>query len=346
MGPAGGEIELSQTELRETMNDFFYKFSRTITESADHIIQASPSPVIDKEALIWKMNAIPIANNSIFNSDPFLGYVDVAVFTYQMKLYFQQGAGKELFGEYQPVAIQALDKLWEELLKIGRNLVPDNDISAGAKVVIDFAEQNPITSSYFIRQSTIPLMTKIQKAEKVTLKRLAIGMAESMEGLRSQISSYVQILPKQASWEAEYLLNNALTNPELSSRFDSIERLLERSVVLLESSPELVDGQREAAFSDIRAERIAIIQALRQEREIILNTIKNEREIVLALLTEQLTVQRQATFQELTTLTNQSLEFSFGNMNQMVDKLFWRSVILISILGIFILIAIILYKKI
>lgn len=166
VGPAGGEIEISLLELRETMNDFFYKFERTLTESADSIMLLSSNPSIDREALIWKMNAIPVANTAIYNSDPFLGFIDIAVFTYQMKMYFESGAGKDLFGDQKVIAIHALDILWEDLEKIGTNLVPDNDISEGVKSVIEFAEQHPITSSYFVRQSTIPLMTKIQEVEK------------------------------------------------------------------------------------------------------------------------------------------------------------------------------------
>lgn len=346
VSPAGGIIELSPLELRETMNDFFYRFERSITESADSIIRASSDSRIDQEALIWKMNAIPVANGSIYNNDPFLGYIDVAVFTYQMKLFFEEGKGKDLFGEHQKIAIQTLDMLWEEILNIGRDLVPDKDISEGRKLVIEFAEKNPITSSYFVRKSTIPLMTQIQTVEKVTFKGLAVDMSQSLDGLRSQVSSYMEVLPKQVRWEAEYLLNNTLNNPELSSRIDSLSRLLERSVLFIESSPELIGDQREAAFEDIRAERVAVLQAIRQERAIVLEELKSERAIIIGELSEELTKQREATIQDLTILTNQSLEMTFDRMESLVDKLYWRTVVLISVLFVVVFIGLIVYKKI
>ena len=346
VGPGGGTIELSPQELRVTMNDFFYKFERTVTESADSIMRASSSPAIDKEALIWKMNSIPIANTAIYSSDPFLAYIDMAVFTYQMKLYFEKGAGKELFGKHQSVALGALDSLWEDLLGIGRDLVPDKDISEGTKLVTDFAETHPLTSSYFVRQSTIPLMTKIQTVEKVTFKKLAEDMSQNMDQLRSQLSSYMETLPKQVRWESEFLINNTLANPELSNRYDSIARLLERTVLLMESTPELIDNQREAAFKNIGSERRAIIQAMRQEREIILEEIKNERKIVMAELSKQINTQREASFEDLTALTNQSIELTFKSMEDIIDKLFWRTVVMISVLLILIFIGSIVYKKI
>lgn len=328
------------------MNDFFFKFERSIAESADSIMKLSSDPSIDQEALIWKMNAIPIANNSIYNNDPFLGYIDMAVFTYQMKLYFEEGAGKGLFGDHQEIALRTVDSLWEDLLEIGRNLVPDNDISEGTRLVIEFAENHPLNSQYFVRQSTVPLMTKIQTVEKVTFKGLAEDMSQNLDQMRSQIGSYMEVLPKQVRWESEYLINKTMTDSEINSRFDSITGLLERSVMVIESSPELIDTQREAAFQDIRGERIAVINALRLEREIILEEIKKERAIVLDELSKQLTLQREATFRDLSALTNQSIKNSFDSMENIIDKVFWRTVIMISILLVLIFIGFVVYKKI
>ncbi|PTX42181.1 hypothetical protein C8P64_2598 [Christiangramia gaetbulicola] len=346
VGPGGGEIEISQQELSSTMNDFFYRFERSITESADSIMKASPDPAVDKEALIWKMNSIPVANTAIYNSDPFLGYIDMAVFTYQMKLYFEKGAGRDLFGQQQDIAIGTVDSLWEDLLDIGRSLVPDNDISEGTRIVTNFAEQHPLTSSYFVRQSTIPLMTKIQNAEKVTFKRLAEDMSQSLDQMRAQLGSYMEVLPKQVRWESEFLIDNALTNAELNNRFDSISNLLKRTVLVLESSSDLIDNQRVAAFKDISGERIAIIQALRQEREIILEEFKKERAIILAELSEQINTQREASFKDLNALTNQSIDATFNRTEDIIDKLFWRTLILISILFVLIFIGLLLYKRI
>ena len=98
--PTGEIIEISTLKLRLTMNDYFNVFARTVTEAADSIIHSSNDFQIDNEALFWKMNAIPVAQGSIFSKDPFAAYIDIAVFSYQMKQYFETGAGKELFGVF------------------------------------------------------------------------------------------------------------------------------------------------------------------------------------------------------------------------------------------------------
>ncbi|UCD60519.1 MAG: hypothetical protein JSV59_11630 [Flavobacteriaceae bacterium] len=345
VGPTGETIEISTLQLRLTMDDFFDRFARKITESADSIISLSSDYNIDKEALFWKMNAIPVAQSAIYSRDPFAAFVDMAVFNYQMKLYYENGTGKDLFGEFQGIAIRTSDSLYEDLIEIGKNLVPDRDISAGIKMIEDFAEKNPINSSYFVRRSTIPLMSSIQKAEKVSFKSLAEGMAQSLDELSTRINAYTEILPKQVRWQAEYLLNNALTNPELTGRLDSLTYLLERSVLVVESTPELIEDQRSTLMKELRAERIAVLQAIKQERIAVLDEIRKERAVVMQQVSDEITVQREAGFQELNSLTSQSIDLSFNNLENIVDTIFWRTVVLLFILLVVLVVGIIIYKR-
>ncbi|WP_297797995.1 hypothetical protein [uncultured Eudoraea sp.] len=345
VGPTGETIEISTLELRLTMDDFFNRFSRTITESADSIIRLSKDYNIDNQALFWKMNAIPVAQGAIYSKDPFAAFIDMAVFNYQMKIYYEKGNGKDLFGEFQDIAIGASDALYKDLMEIARNLTPGRDISEGIKLVEEFAEQNPINSSYFIRRSTLPLMLSIQEVEKVSFKSLAEGMAQSLDELSTRINAYTEILPKQVRWQAEYLLNNALTNPELTGRLDSLTYLLERSVLVVESSPELIDQQRSTLMQELRGERIAVLQAIRQERIAVLDEIRKERTIVMQLLSDEITLQREASFQELNSLTGQSIDLSFNNLENIVDTIFWRTVVLLFIFLVVLVIGIIIYKR-
>ena len=58
--PTGDTIEISTLELRLTMDDYFRGFARTVTEAADSIMYFSEDYRIDNQALLWKMNAIPV----------------------------------------------------------------------------------------------------------------------------------------------------------------------------------------------------------------------------------------------------------------------------------------------
>lgn len=343
--PTGETIEISTVELRLIMDGYFNVFARTVMEAADSIMRSSNDFKIDNEALFWKMNAIPVAQGSIFSKDPYTAFVDMAVFSCQMKQYFEIGAGKELFGKFQNIAINASEKLWRDLIEIRLSITPSRDISEGIKMVEDFAKQNPITSSYFNRESTLSLMASIQKVEKVRFKTLAEGMAESLDELSVRMNAYTDILPKQIRWQSEYLLNNKLEESQLNRRFDTLTNLLMRVVLLIESSPELVDNQRSLLMQDLKGERSIVLKAIRQERIAVLYEIQKEREIVMRQLGDEITKQREASFQELNSLANQGIKLSITNLQDIVDIIFWRSVILISILVVVLFVGIIWYKK-
>ncbi len=343
--PSGDPIEISTLELRLTMDDYFRGFARTVTEAADSIIFLSDDYRIDNKALFWKMNAIPVAQGAIFSKDPFAAFIDVSVFSYQMKLYFEKGAGKELFGEHQGIAIRASDKLWRELIDIGLYITHPRDISKGIQMVQDFAEQNPITSSYFNRKSTLSLMASIQNEERVKFKSLAEGMAQSLDELSTRINTYTEILPNQIRWQSEYLLNDILANSQLNGRMDTLLYLLERVVVLIESSHEVIDDQRSKAIQDLMGERRIVLEAIKQERMAVLEEIQKERAIVLEHLSNEMTIQREAGFEDLNELNKQGINLNVTNVKDIADLIFWRALILMSILAIIIFIGIFLYKK-
>ncbi|MEP0132826.1 MAG: hypothetical protein ABJJ25_11480 [Eudoraea sp.] len=343
--PSGDTIEISTLELRLIMDDYFRRFAGTVREAADSIMYFSDDYRIDNQALFWKMNAIPVAQGAIFSRDSFTAFIDILVFSYQMKLYFEKGAGKEVFGEHQGIAIRASDKLWKKLIDIGLYITHPKDISNGIQKIKDFAEQNPITSSYFNRKSTLALMASIQKEEKVKFKTLAEGMAQSLDELSTRINTYTEILPNQIRWQSEYLLNDILANSQLNDRIDTLTYLLERAVVLIESSPELIDNQTSKVLRDITGERRIVLEAIKQERMAVLEEIRNERAIVLQHLSNEMTIQREAGFKDLNALNNQGINLTLTNVKDIADLLFWRALLLISILAIVTFIGIFLYKK-
>ena len=61
------------------------------------------------------MNAIPACQRAAFQSDPLAGYLDVWVLCEQMLQYFERGEGRDLFGEWQPIAVGAARQLVEEI---------------------------------------------------------------------------------------------------------------------------------------------------------------------------------------------------------------------------------------
>ncbi len=343
--PGGNIIEVSNLELRLTMDDFFATFVLTVTQAADSIINASSDYTIDNQALMWKINAIPVAQGSILSRDPFAAFVDMSVFSAQMKHYFESGNGSSLFGEYQEIAVACSNQIWSQLVETGEGIVGNGNFTNGIALIEDFASKNPIENSYFNRKSTLPLLARIQKEEKVKLKTLAESMAGSVDELTNRMNVYTTLLPIQMRWQAEYLMNNSISQYQLEQKYDSIYGLLDRAIVLAESTPGIVDTQRMAVFNDLGQERKIILDAIRQERMAVMALLQKERELILQSLNEEISFQREASMENLDQLSGQSINSSFDQLNHLADRLFWRSLILLLLFIAAVYIGIILYKR-
>jgi len=76
-----------------------------------------------------------------------------------------------------------------------------------------------------------------------------------------------------------------------------------------------------------------------------LEEIRNERAIVLQHLSNEMTIQREAGFKDLNALNNQGIKLTVTNVKDIANVIFWRALLLISILAIVAFLGILLYKK-
>jgi hypothetical protein len=106
-----GGVEVSSNELRVFIRDTSDRFAGVIEVSADEIIAGTDDPQVRYNALIWKSRAIPVGFDAVFQSDPLVAVLDSWAFAEQLRQYFTTGAGKDLFGDQQPIAIRATDLL-------------------------------------------------------------------------------------------------------------------------------------------------------------------------------------------------------------------------------------------
>ena len=98
-------IEISTIEYKIRLSEFGYRFVGIVELSADEIISKTSDAEIKKQALLWKIYAIPAMIRSLSINDPLAAGIDAWILSVQMLQYFEDGYGKDLFGEYQDIAI-------------------------------------------------------------------------------------------------------------------------------------------------------------------------------------------------------------------------------------------------
>ena len=302
-------IEISAYELNLQMHEFYLWFSGKVEATADSIISLSSDPQVDKNALQWKMYAIPAAQKAILIDDPLASLIDAAALCFQQSNFFREGAGAGLFGPWQYLAIETSRQLENETRNIAAGLSANRDYSGTDSLLQQFALENPIPSLHFERPSTLKLMGEVLASQKMGLGKTIANVNTSINELGTRLNYYIDQLPKQIRWQAQFMIYETLEQAEIGTQVDSLTDLLsykvdslvalaeskgdslfgylERMTVLAESGPGLVDEQRKAVTQDLKQERAILMAALRRERIETLDFLTKERAIVFEGLTEE-----------------------------------------------------------
>jgi dsDNA-binding SOS-regulon protein len=121
---------------------------------------------------------------------------------------------------------------------------------------------------------------------------------------------------------------------------------------MIEMSPELVEYNRNAAFNEVDRQRRESLELLVKERKEVVNQLIEERkEIVSVIVKERLTVleelksEREIVLNEIKEISSEIVVQSGQEIERVIDKIFWRAVILIVVLGLFSISFILIYRR-
>jgi len=95
-----------------------------VQTAADEISAAETDPSIREAAVRWKINSIPAMQAAVFQLDPLAALADAWGLCAQMER-FATGAGKDLFGDSQRIAVQDSLTLSEDVAALARSVVGD-----------------------------------------------------------------------------------------------------------------------------------------------------------------------------------------------------------------------------
>lgn len=284
-------------------------YSAEIEAAADRIISESPSPATQRQALVWKAEAIPVMQTSLLNTDPVAAVLDTWAFIFQMTAYMERPALKQKFGESYPVVAETLRNMDAEMEQLVRVGAPTANVADLRQRVGAWAEAHPIQTSLVGRQSADPdVIRKVEQSDlgmTASIKTLAEGLGD----FTARLDSYNVYLPKQARWQAQLLLTDSTHDPQISAALSNLALLANSAAKAsgnIEQMPGLVDQTRKAFKADVDGERLSAqaflreellrtLYALHQERIATMDAVDGERLATTADIREE----RRATMEEL-----------------------------------------------
>ena len=326
--------DVTSQGLQIRVSEFSSHFADVVEASADEIMSRTTDPAIRHRALVWKIYAISACQSAATSSDPLMSFVDTWTFILQMTDYFETGGGKDAFGELQPIAVNTSRSLEAQIMNMIKEKILPEGFEKTQSFVDNWVMEHPIKTRFYTRDSTQPLLTDIYRAGKKGTMATMGSIDQGIMDISERISILSDNLPRQARWQAEYLMETTVSGQKLEETLNNVNTLVksvDRMARVVEQSPELIDRERTAVFAGIREERKAAIESINKQRIETIQEVNKEILEVIEVIHEErvatvkdLRNERIATLKEIAALAAITVEDVSTRMEGQVESLFWR----------------------
>jgi len=234
---------------------------------------------VRRNALFWKLYAIPASYLATEHSDPLAMLVDLWALCVQQTAYFESGAGRDVFGREQTVAIRASRNLEGEIARLAAQLMKPDALALARKEITEWAAEHPLEDHFFARPSIVTMLAKAFPDHLQGIFQTLNTVQGELGDLKGRLALHTDLLPRQARWQAELLADQIagnLVSAQLTNAFRMVAR--EREAILT-----AVNRQRIETLEALRAERIAALQSVSDQR---VATLEETRKIMKEMLGE------------------------------------------------------------
>ena len=294
-------LHVSAAQLRVQVRTLARPFGGVIEGAADRALSEARTPEDRVRALRFKINGIPAVHGALFEADPVAALFETAALLDQMLLFVEEGPGSILSVQVRAQVVAAVEDMKARLHRLGAALgvSPEDEARFWAKAEA-WAREHPVTDSFAARETTQALFAKYLVSAQPGIRAMARRLDESVLDITLRFDLYAEYLAKQARWQAELMVEEALLRgvprrvleeagplrAELTALpFDIAgERTRWAEVVAAERALvlEWAHGERLETLDFIRAERKAVADVVASERQLVLDAIQGERRALLA----------------------------------------------------------------
>ena len=235
-----------QSELRLQMDNSLAEIMGTASE----IAASTQDRQVREKCLLWKIRAYDAHQRILTISDPRAAFIFEWMAVIQLRQYFTEGAGKNIFGPAQPKAIAVAQAIEAEIIMLGNKHFHADKIEAARDDIEQqatrFSKQGEFMSEPDPRvsQNQRDLLNILQ------LPLLPVRSLESVSSTPNAISKFtdttqdfatvIKQLPERTRWQLELLqLEMESSGPvaALNQRLDRLDQDLRDMIALVKTMP-------------------------------------------------------------------------------------------------------------
>jgi hypothetical protein len=260
--PSTQQSKMSKEELHDALDDFKDVFDSTVKQAAAKIDGTTPDSATRKNTLLWQVRMIDACFTICKQEDDLKVFLDLWTMCIRMNQYFQTGDGRDLFREQQDVAVAAAQKLQDEIERIGKSFMSEEQLAKARKDAEAFAAANPIRAGFngaVIRTTATSTPAGVPNAFNTILGipltpfRAIEGVDRGAEAIRGftkvadRFTDDFEALPESIRWQLMLLLIDLEENKMISSALASFEQFSRSSAQLAQTADKLPEELRRQA---------------------------------------------------------------------------------------------------
>jgi len=260
--------------LRGRMHEYSITFASEVDLAATAIEQRAADSTVRRNALLWKIRAIPEMRKACFRIEPIGALVDAWIFARQMDQLFSAGAGAGAFGTFQPEAIEVSRRLVDQMREIGGSIAvsPEARAEFERKFIDPWLAEHPLRDITFVRGSPIGRFAEQFPASGDIFQ--SVGTIEDLAvGLSQQARIYLADLPRQLRGEVDLMRSDILPPESLAS--------MQGDLHLSVAAADRIASTAEGIVPLVLSERRIILDEMSRQRALVMEAISVERERVM-----------------------------------------------------------------
>jgi hypothetical protein len=278
-GPPPGAY--SEDDLHADLAEFADRFDAQVSAATDEINRTTTNREIRKRALMMKLHSIPVVQETAYDEDPQHALGDLMVVMILLRHYLTDGDGREILGDAQPIARQAVNELNDDLRAIANKVASPENVAKAVAEIENFARRNSIrggefnlqrarkTAATIDRQGALGAIVGVPLAPFRALEGVSAGAAAIHEfnDTAEHFAHIVEALPRRTRWQIELLLYDVEDREAVAqtlAALQSVAASADRAAVAIDRLP----ADLEAAFDDSEAALAEANRALVAAREL------------------------------------------------------------------------------
>jgi hypothetical protein len=322
------DIAANPQQIRLRMRAQVQPLTGVIVAAADQIIAGTTNRAIHRQALLWKIDAVPALREALFLPNPMAAVFDAWAMTFQMTDYFEKGPGKDGLGGAHAIAVTTCQHLETELARLAASCTVSGDVSKARAAAKQWAADHPIRQSIASRESTLNRATEMEVATSFSTTEAMGNLTVTLDDLNRRLEIYSAQLLDQGRWQAElfaldaaqdYQVERAIplaeravkSSEQAVTAVDRLAPAVERVAVVAESAPKIIAAERDVTIKAMQAELTRTLTFIQEERIAVLKQLTAERIAAVQDLRDTVVQERKALMQDLDPMSVKVVDHAF-----------------------------------